>query len=135
VYSGKTEASEISPVRFVSPHPLHCANAGISARGEGRLGRHTDGGRLDHVADSESLYRLVLGSASRAVGAADRLDVAATLLVTAAVVVLVLPLPPGSSSRWWCLLGRALLDHVGLILEFRERWIRTVESSECVPKM
>lgn len=49
-------------------------------------GRRTDGGRLDHVADGESLDRLILGSASRAVGAADGLDVAATLLVTAAVL-------------------------------------------------
>jgi hypothetical protein len=37
-----------------------------------------------HVADRESLYRLVLGSASRAVGASDRLDVTAALLVTSA---------------------------------------------------
>ena len=50
---------------------------------------HTDGGGLNHVADGESLDRLVLGCASRAVGATDGLDVAATLLVTAAVVVLV----------------------------------------------
>lgn len=53
------------------------------------FGRRTDGSRLDHVADGESLDRLVLGSASRAVGAADGLDVAAALLVTAAVSVLV----------------------------------------------
>ena len=53
---------------------------------------HTDGGRLDHVADGESLDCLVLGCASRAVGAADGLDVAAALLVTT--------------------VGRALLDHV-----------------------
>ena len=58
--------------------------------------RRTDGGGLDHVADGESLDRLVLGCASRAVGATDGLDVAATLLVTA--------------------VGRSLLDHVGLIL-------------------
>jgi hypothetical protein len=48
----------------------------------------TDGGGLDHVADGESLDCLVLGGASRAVGAADGLDVAATLLVTAAVELL-----------------------------------------------
>lgn len=46
-------------------------------------GRHvslrtrTDSCRLDHVADGEPLDGLVLGSASRAVGAADGLDVAA----------------------------------------------------------
>ena len=55
--------------------------------------RRTDGGGLDHVADGESLDRLVLGCASRAVGAADGLDVATTLLVTT--------------------VGRALLDHFG----------------------
>lgn len=67
-----------------------------SVRYGGSLGRRTDGSRLDHVADGESLDRLVLGGASRAVGATDGLDVAATLLVTA--------------------VGRSLLDHVGLIL-------------------
>lgn len=56
----------------------------------GRRGERTDSSRLDHVADGESLDRLVLGSASRAVGAADGLDVATTLLVTAAASVLVL---------------------------------------------
>lgn len=53
------------------------------------LGRRTDGGGLDHVPDCESLDRLVLGSASRAVGAADGLDVATTLLVASAVFMLV----------------------------------------------
>jgi hypothetical protein len=50
------------------------------------MGRRTNGGRLDHVADGESLYRLVLGCASRAVGASDRLDVTTTLLVTSAKI-------------------------------------------------
>jgi hypothetical protein len=50
-----------------------------------RSGNHTDSSRLDHVADGESLDRLVFGSASRAVGASDRLDVTTTLLVTSAV--------------------------------------------------
>jgi hypothetical protein len=36
-------------------------------------------------ADGESLDRLVLGSASRAVGASDRVDVTTALLVTSAV--------------------------------------------------
>lgn len=49
------------------------------------LQRRTNGGRLDHVPDRESLDRLVLGCASRAVGAANGLDVAAALLVTSAV--------------------------------------------------
>ena len=51
----------------------------------------TDGGGLNHVADGESLDGLVLGGASRAVGAADGLDVATALLVTAAVRLLALP--------------------------------------------
>ena len=82
VYSGKTEASEISPVQLLVHDPG--ASGGPRVRG-----RRTDGGRLNHVADGESLDRLVLGSASRAVGAADGLDVAAALLVTAAVGALV----------------------------------------------
>jgi hypothetical protein len=61
----------------------------FSSRSEAQ---RTDGGRLDHVADGESLYGLVLGCASRAVGASDGLDMTATLLVTS--------------------VGRALLDHV-----------------------
>jgi hypothetical protein len=42
-----------------------------------RGGIRTDGRRLDHVADGEPLDGLILGSASRAVGATDGLDVAA----------------------------------------------------------
>lgn len=48
-------------------------------------GERTNGSRLDHVADGESLDRLILGCASRAVAAADGLDVATALLVSAAV--------------------------------------------------
>ena len=91
-----------------------------------KCGRRTDGGRLDHVADGESLDCLVLGCASRAVGAADGLDVAATLLVTAAVVVLVLSLPRRLPFRW-CILRRALLDHVGLISGNCKRRCRAFE--------
>lgn len=50
--------------------------------------QRTDGSRLNHVADGESLDRLILGSASRAVAAADGLGVAAALLVAAAVNML-----------------------------------------------
>lgn len=76
----------------------------------------TDGGGLDHVADGESLDRLVLRSASRAVGAADGLDVATTLLVTTAGSVLALPLCELRQLRGFvgcggCILGSALLDH------------------------
>lgn len=77
--------------------------------------RRTDGSRLDHVADGESLDRLVLGRASRAVGAADGLDVAATLLVTA--------------------VGRSLLDHVGLILSGNVSGSLAGRGAGCVLKM
>jgi hypothetical protein len=62
---------------------------------------HTDGGGLDHVADGESLDRLVLGGASRAVGAADGLDVATTLLVTTAGILLALPHLQVQQLRSW----------------------------------
>jgi hypothetical protein len=44
----------------------------------------TDGSGLNHVADGESLDRLVLRSATSAVGAAHGLDVAAAVLVATA---------------------------------------------------
>lgn len=44
-----------------------------------------------HVSDCESLYRLVLRSASRAVGASDRLNVTASLLVTSATSNILAP--------------------------------------------
>lgn len=47
--------------------------------------KRTDSSRLYHVANGESLDRLVLRTATSAVGAADGLDVAAALLVAAAV--------------------------------------------------
>jgi len=49
---------------------------------DGGIGNITDGSGLNHVADSEPLDGLVLGSASGAVGAADGLDVATSVLVT-----------------------------------------------------
>ena len=45
-------------------------------------GSRTDSSGLHHVSDCESLYRLVFGGASRAIGAAHRLDVAAAFLVS-----------------------------------------------------
>lgn len=48
--------------------------------------RRTNSGALDHVADGESLDRLVLGGAAGAVRAADGLDVAAAFLVASADV-------------------------------------------------
>jgi hypothetical protein len=65
---------------------LHCLSPPLCSvvwRNASVIVRRTDGSRLDHVADGESLDCLVLGCASRAVGATDRLDVAATLLVSA----------------------------------------------------
>ena len=53
------------------------------------LEKRTNSSRLNHVADGESLDRLVLGGASRAVAASDGLDVAAALLVSAAAKKLV----------------------------------------------
>jgi hypothetical protein len=53
-------------------------------RGSSNNPRRTNSGRFDHVADSEPLDGLVLGRASRAVAAADGLDVAASLLVATA---------------------------------------------------
>jgi hypothetical protein len=45
----------------------------------------TDGGRLHHVADGKSLDCLVLGRASGAVRATDRVDVTTTLLVATTI--------------------------------------------------
>jgi len=53
-----------------------------------RIGDVTNGGGFHHVTDGESLDGLIFGCASRAVGAADGLDVAAALLVTAVVLSL-----------------------------------------------
>lgn len=49
--------------------------------------RRTNSSRLDHVADGETLDCLILGGASRAVAAADGLDMAAALLVATAVAM------------------------------------------------
>ena len=49
------------------------------------LAQVTDGSRFDNVADSESLDGLVLGARTRAVRAAHKLDVATSVLVSAAV--------------------------------------------------
>ena len=68
--------------------------------------RRTDGGGLDHVADGESLDCLVLGGASRAVGAADGLDVATTLLVTTAGILLALPHSQVQQLRSWAVRER-----------------------------
>ena len=71
---------------------------------------HTDSSRLDHVPDCESLDRLVLRCASRAVGASDRLDVATTLLVTSAADSLA-RCHFRAAHAVDVVLGRPLLDH------------------------
>jgi len=82
---------------------------------DGGIGDITDGSRLDHVPDGESLYCLILGCASRAVGAADRLDVAAALLVTS--------------------VGCAFLDHDGLFLNYCQLKASIREYYVCAPKI
>jgi hypothetical protein len=84
VYSGNTEASEMSPAQYVSPRLISSSIYGLYGSQSMCVAR-TDSGGLNHVADGESLDCLVLGSASRAVGAADGLDVAAALLVATAI--------------------------------------------------
>lgn len=96
-YSAKTEASEISPAGVVLVVVFGEDQMQV-VRGKGRRkcswgvevwrNRRTDGSGLDHVADGESLDGLVLRNASRAVGAADGLDVATTLLVATAVTTM-----------------------------------------------
>jgi len=71
-------------------------------REDRRIRDITDGGGLDHVADGEPLDGLVLGGAARAVGASDRLDVAAALLVTSAAEQLAMRITCGKMlSRTW----------------------------------
>lgn len=47
--------------------------------------KRTNSSTLDHVADCESFYRLILWRTPRAIGAADRLDMTPSLLVATAV--------------------------------------------------
>lgn len=115
-YSGKTEASEISPacksrvlvlvLKTVPKLPKTWMNSG----GGGK--ERTNSGTLDHVADCESLYRLILWCAARAVGAADRLDVSSSLLVATAVMdVLVSWVLRVLGWKGGGILGRSLFDH------------------------
>ena len=89
---------------------------------DGGFGKITDGSGLDDVTNSESLDGLVLGGASRAVGATDRLDVAPAVLVAAAanqMLAMVLAAPEcvvwlrhGMYARGVAVLGSSLLDHL-----------------------
>ena len=86
VYSAKTEASEISPGESNCQQNVRRSLGSVGRWGvEVLSGRRRDGRQvrtdsrgLNHVADGEPLDGLILGSASRAVGAPDGLDVAAT---------------------------------------------------------
>ena len=69
----------------VSISKFYVAESRMRYDGKDMRKKHTDSSRLDHVADSESLDRLVLRGAASAVGAAHGLDVAAAVLVAAAV--------------------------------------------------
>ncbi|KAB8293227.1 hypothetical protein EYC80_007564 [Monilinia laxa] len=104
VYSEKTDASEISPERksvlahiletyLTNPICLISLRSICSTSLRNILGilKHTNGSGLNHVTDGESLYRLVLRGASRAVGASDGLDVTTTLLVTSTIQSISLP--------------------------------------------
>lgn len=78
--------SIFKPNNFPNPPPstanhIHSIVGAVNFQGIAR----TDSSRLDHVADGESLDRLVLGDAASAVGAAHGIDVAAAVLVAAAV--------------------------------------------------
>lgn len=76
----------MSPVKRVSATGFLDGAQG-RIRGKALMYR-TNSSRLNHVADGESLDGLVLGRASRAVAAADGVDVAAALLVAAVVLSL-----------------------------------------------
>jgi hypothetical protein len=126
VYSGNTEASEISPVRSSAnihlKSPLSLPELQSLLR---RPGSHTNGSRLNHVADGKSLYRLILGSAARAIRTSDRLDVTSSLLVATAVIqyqsMYFLRSPSNASKdRGVVILGCALLNHDGRILQVLE---------------
>lgn len=64
----------------------HLAQLSIKSLLNSSDSKRTDGSRLDHVPYGESLDGLVLGRASRTIGATDRLNMATTLLVASAVI-------------------------------------------------
>ena len=103
--------------------------------------RRTDSSGLDHVADGESLDGLVLRNASRAVGAADGLDVATTLLVATAVQKMSAR-HSALSQTSQIVLGSSLLDHFDSLCEKTNKavWIPSDATSDfanvkCVGKL
>ena len=78
-------------------------------RGEAR---RTNGSTLNHVADGESLDRLVLWCTPRTVGAADGLDVTSSLLVATAVVDMLVAELGIPDFRVGGVLGCSFFDHV-----------------------
>jgi len=78
-------------------------------------GERTNGSRLDHVADGESLDRLVLWCTSGAVGAANWVHMSTSLLVTSTTdrisVEVLYRLLQTREIAGLIVLGSALLDH------------------------
>lgn len=74
----------VTSLTFRAPRLSTKSSSSFGVGCEQVQGSHTDGSRLNHVADGEPLDGLVLGDAAGAVGAAHRLDVAAAVLVAAA---------------------------------------------------
>ena len=59
--------------------------------------RRTNSSTLNHVADRESFYRLILWCTPRAIGATDRLDMTPTLLIATAVMDMLVV------GLWFCI--------------------------------
>lgn len=106
-YSGKTEASEISPRNrcqiVVHQFSFFFFHAETLGRSDFEDLRHTDCGRFDHVSDCESLYCLILWCASGAVGASNGLDVPSALLVATAVPCMLASSPQLDTSSGFIL--------------------------------
>lgn len=64
----------------------------VAKRGNAISAARTNSGGLNHISNSKTLDRFILRCTSRAVRAADGLDVATALLVTAAVIMLIFSL-------------------------------------------
>ena len=94
VHLGYGVLREDGSIRDITYRVVSWLYPATEAERERESAERTDGSRLNHVADGEALDRLVLGRASRAVAAADGLDVAAALLVAAAGKIV--------SIRLWC---------------------------------
>lgn len=74
------EDAGVGDVACGNGRSVFCWVSGIDGKGK----RRTNSGALDHIADGESLDRLILGGAAGAVRAANGLDVAAAFLIASA---------------------------------------------------